>query len=142
MSLAGKVFLLWRYGEIEAAFASRADAEVTAERVDGDVQEVALLPPGSGDAISPRLRCAVETYVYADGGPEAPISEHRVFVDKDAAVPAPTVGLSPHGYLHIWAAGDDIADARHRLRETVARVLALVREGLSPQEIVGEWPRD
>jgi hypothetical protein len=133
------VFVLWGDDEIEAVFADRADADATAERTRGHVEEVAVLPPGSGDVIRPRLSCVAETYVYADNGPPGRISEHRSFVDKDTSPLPARVMLSGQGYLHVWAVADDMDTALRRMHEVAEQVAALIREGLAPKDIADRW---
>jgi len=52
---------------IEALFEDKVDAETTAQRIDGYVQEFDLYFPGGGNIIRPRRRVTSRSFVSLDG---------------------------------------------------------------------------
>lgn len=117
---------------IEAVFEDRVDAEMTAERVGGTVEEFEILPPGSGGYIRPRLRYVVNTTVSCHGKINTEWSEHSSYVDQDSAPEPPLMHTDYYGHYRIMVQADTREAAVKAASEYAARVGALVVEGVDP----------
>jgi hypothetical protein len=126
-------------------FEDRDDANVTATRVGGYVEEFDLYGPGSDDEITIHRQWGATAYVnpvgqiedtvhcysiesFSDEDPEAPTI--REFIDQRWCDPDGVIHRGTQYEIRAWA--DSEGAARKAARERAAKVAAELAEGLRP----------